>query len=43
MDYQVEVQEVTFIVDAEDEQEAYDIVQSRLEEIAIDWTELRVY
>ena len=43
MDISVEVQNVSFIIDAEDESEAMHIVESRLEEIAMDWTELRVY
>ena len=39
MDVTVEVQNVSFIVDAEDEQEALDRVESILQEYAWDWTQ----
>ena len=39
MDVSVEVQNVSFIIDAEDEQEALDRVEEMLQEIAWDWTQ----
>ena len=40
MDITVEVQNVSFIIDAEDEQEAFDRVEDILQEYAWDWTHL---
>ena len=43
MDFSVEVQNVSFIIDAESEEEAIAEVEDRLSEIAVDWTEPDIF
>lgn len=43
MEFSVEVDAVNFIIDADSEQEAIEVVDDMLSQIALDWAEPRVY